>query len=275
MIDTTTTSFGLASWCGTPASMPIAHCHNDLELNYLLEGRVFYRFGGAQIELQAGDFCLFWAARPHQLWVRDGAPRMYWITLPLGLFLRWQLPRHLSGPILNGQPLTYQQLPTAPGYLHWFAQWANDLAFQEPERHAIVCLELEAFLRRLALVLTEEEGSQLPVAELRQGHAEQMARFIALHYTEPLSIGTIAAHVGLHPHYAMELFRKAYGVSLITYLTQYRVAHAQQLLVTTDTSVLEIGMAAGFASASRFYSSFKAICGMAPGAYRATLLGQR
>jgi transcriptional regulator GlxA family with amidase domain len=69
----------------------------------------------------------------------------------------------------------------------------------------------------------------------------------------------------------MHVFRQAYGVSLLSYLTQHRVAHAQQQLATSNLGVLEIGLAAGFGSASRFYSAFRAACGMSPGAYRASL----
>jgi transcriptional regulator GlxA family with amidase domain len=55
---------------------------------------------------------------------------------------------------------------------------------------------------------------------------------------------------------------------ILDYLTQYRVAHAQRLLVTTDLPVLEIALACGFNSLSRFYAAFKKICGRSPRTYR-------
>ena len=56
------------------------------------------------------------------------------------------------------------------------------------------------------------------------------------------------------------------------YLAQYRVAHAQRLLATTDRTVLDIAMEAGFTSASRFYVTFQKITGKSPRAYRFSLL---
>ena len=60
-------------------------------------------------------------------------------------------------------------------------------------------------------------------------------------------------------------------MSLLEYLAQHRVAHAQRLLLTTDASVAAIGLDCGFGSASQFYAVFKRACGVAPGAYRAAL----
>ena len=60
-------------------------------------------------------------------------------------------------------------------------------------------------------------------------------------------------------------------MSIIDYITQYRVSHAQFLLITTDTNVSEIALKAGFGSISRFYTAFKKVCGQSPVAYRAML----
>lgn len=266
---TSDASFGLAAWCGRPASMRAAHRHNDVELNYVASGAAFYRFGDQQLRLAAGDLCLFWAARPHQLLAGDEAPLLHWVTLPLALFLSWRLPERLSEPVLGGAALTCR-LPAGAATAHQIAGWHAELADGGAERQLVVRLELEALLRRFALQVGAGGGAG-GGAEERGGAAEQMARFIVAHHQQPLSVAQIAAHVGLHPHYAMERFRRSYGVSLMRYLTQYRVAHAQQLLATTELGVLEIGLAAGFGSASRFHSAFKAACGVSPGAYRADL----
>jgi AraC-like DNA-binding protein len=69
----------------------------------------------------------------------------------------------------------------------------------------------------------------------------------------------------------MSLFRKSFGISIGDYITQYRIAHAQRLLVTTTMNVSEIALDSGFGSVSRFYTAFKQVCEMSPGAYRAAL----
>jgi AraC-like DNA-binding protein len=83
--------------------------------------------------------------------------------------------------------------------------------------------------------------------------------------------GEVAASVSLHPNYAMQLFRRYTGRTIVNYLNQYRIAHAQQLLLTTDKSVLDIAYESGFNSLSRFYAVFRATCKQSPGRYRQTL----
>ena len=98
--------------------------------------------------------------------------------------------------------------------------------------------------------------------------ADQLACFIARHYHEPLTAEAIATAHGLHPNYAMALFRRAFGIRMTSFITQHRISHAQRLLVTTDDSILEIALAAGFRSLSRFNEAFKADCGCPPRGYR-------
>lgn len=76
---------------------------------------------------------------------------------------------------------------------------------------------------------------------------------------EPLQLGQIAQAVDLHLGYATDLFRKTIGITIMDYLTQHRIAHAQRLLATTNQRVLDIAMEVGFTSASRFYATFQSI----------------
>ena len=100
---------------------------------------------------------------------------------------------------------------------------------------------------------------------------EEMAQFIAVNHGRHLRVAEIAEAVNLHPNYAMSLFRKTFGISLVDYTTQHRISHAQRLLVTTDAKILDIALESGFGSLSRFYASFSAACGQSPKEYRESL----
>jgi len=95
-----------------------------------------------------------------------------------------------------------------------------------------------------------------------------MACYIAQNYTQKLTVQHIGELVNLHPSYAMNLFQKTFGTTLINYLTQHRVSHAQRLLTTTDMAITEIAMQSGFLSISRFNEAFSRICGCSPRKYR-------
>jgi len=101
------------------------------------------------------------------------------------------------------------------------------------------------------------------------GKVEGMTRFVAEHYTEPVRVADVALSVGLHPNYALTLFRRALGIRTVEYITQHRVLHAQRLLATTVASVLEVALAAGFGSPNRFYTVFRSDFACMPREYRA------
>ncbi len=96
-------------------------------------------------------------------------------------------------------------------------------------------LELEARLLRLAHSSVARAPSREPRRRLASSSAEltkveQMAGLIARRYTQPLTVEEIGRHVGLHPNYAMGLFKRSIGTTIIDYVTKHRVSHAQRLL---------------------------------------------
>jgi AraC-like DNA-binding protein len=102
--------------------------------------------------------------------------------------------------------------------------------------------------------------------------AGKMAELISQKFHQALSVDEIAQHVNLHPGYAMTLFRQQTGVTLNTYLTRQRVAHAQRLLAMTALPILEVAAESGFHSVSRFYDAFKTESGCTPREFRKRLV---
>lgn len=258
--------FGFRTWSGSPAIMASAHRHNDVELNFVARGAIVYLFGGRRVPVREGQVLAFWAAAPHQMVEATPDASMHWLTVPLSWLLHRQLPAEFTQPLLHGAVLLG---PIQPGDAHAIGEWQRDLA-RGGEWRSTMMLEVEARLRRFAAGVSAAPISDTPVNASRR-KAEVMAKVIAQRFDEPLRVSDIAAAVRLHPNYAMQLFRSELGLTLNEYLTQQRVAHAQQLLITTDYDVLDVAMRAGFGSSSQFYAAFKRVCGMPPREYRAAI----
>jgi AraC-like DNA-binding protein len=259
-------NIGFKSWSGSVALMSRPHRHNEIELNLIECGFMTYVFGGQHITVGEGCLALFWAAFPHQvIQVGDGTIA-HWVTLPLRQFLAWQLERHFTERVLNTPVIVEPN--TSAGDLLLFQQWQQDFKAPSDAHRRVVLLEVEARIRRLALSTHIETTTLSPAPSHR---AEQIASTIAAHYAETVSVGEIAARVGLHPTYAMTIFREHYNMSILECLTQYRVAHAQRLLVTTELKMIDIAHQSGFGSLSRFYAAFKQVCQQTPAQYRGSL----
>ena len=84
-----------------------------------------------------------------------------------------------------------------------------------------------------------------------------MVTFIRAHYKEPLSLDQIADAGNVCKSSCSSLFRKYLSRSPVTYLTQYRLSRALELLLHTDMSITEISYEVGFNSAGYFAETFR------------------
>lgn len=268
--------YGLTCVHWHPSPMRRPDHHNEIELNFIESGSVTYLLGGNKAVLEAGKLSAFWAAIPHQI-IDFGPKTAYYVaTIPLPWFLQWRLPEPFAQGLMQGIVMTDPTDKRQEDDSKMFGRWESDLTQGNPEIAKIVLLEMQARLARLARELpvpsrvraTRVRGVRLNEAGLNR--VEQMACFIAQRYTEPITVQAIADHVKLHPNYAMHLFQKTFGTTLINYLTQHRVSHTQRLLATTDESIAEIAFSSGFNSISRFNDAFRRACGCAPRDYRRT-----
>jgi AraC-like DNA-binding protein len=268
--------FGLASARHRPSIFKGFHRHNEIELHLVESGRIRYLFSRERIDLTAGNLCVFWGAMPHKLISVENGTVSHWLTIPLPWFLQWNLPENFSSTLLQGK--VYQEPDPARFVrdLELFNQWHLDLQSNHNERRKTVLLEVESRLRRLALSQGEAKPTRRKKSNATgaagatgaEGRVEQLATFIAEHYREPLDVAEIAAAAELNPEYATTLFRKTLGLTLIQYVTEHRISHAQRLLMTTHRKVLDVALDAGFDSLSRFYEAFTKACKQTPGAFR-------
>lgn len=247
--------------------------HNEIELNMLHSGWVTYLFGGRKVRIEAGHLSAFWAAIPHQI-IDYGRGTEYFVaTIPLSWFLQCQLPERMTQPLMRGEVVSEAVPVRAVFDTALFTQWEIDLESSRAEAKDIVMLEMEARLRRLATTLPsptlqKKRNQRLALQAGGLNKVEQMACLVAQRYTEQLTVAEISQEVKLHPNYAMNLFKKAFGTTLIDYLTHHRVSHAQRLLATTDEKIVDIAFSSGFNSISRFNEAFRRSCGCTPRAYR-------
>jgi AraC-like DNA-binding protein len=248
--------------------------HNEVELNFLESGALTYLLGGTKTVVEAGKLGVFWAAIPHQIIDFGPGTRYYVATIPLQYFLQWRLPEHFVQTLMQGRLVGEPTAARAQSDAQLFGHWEKDLLATGTELERPVLLEMQARLIRLALTVPTRQRKPArrdriaTITDSGLNKVEQMACFIAQNYTEKLTVQQIGDFVKLHPNYAMNLFQKTFGTTLINYLTQHRVSHAQRLLATTDQTVTEIAFQSGFLSISRFNDAFRRACGCPPREYR-------
>ena len=87
-------------------------------------------------------------------------------------------------------------------------------------------------------------------------------------FAETLTLGDVAAAVGVEPERLARTFRRTLGEPLAGYLRRIRVDAAAALLETTDLPISRIAADAGFADQSHLTRWFGRYLGTTPSAYR-------
>jgi AraC-like DNA-binding protein len=254
------------------------HLHGDLEMTIVLKGSMGFVLGGQRVHIPLGQFVLYWAARPHCTVYCSKPFLKYSLHIPLPWFLQLQLPPSFVQRILNGEVVadedTSRRAEDAACVQRWHREWTTG----EPVKQKITLMEVEARLGWMALSPIGRKTSSvfqfarkpLPLAE----KVDAMLRFITEHYADPVSSVDVAHVVRLHPKYAMNIFQKTLGMTILGFITAQRIAHAQHLLITTDMKTVDIAFQSGFGTLSRFYKAFTDSLNTSPHAYRMTVAGR-
>lgn len=256
--------------------MPIAHWHSQIELNFLCDGQMTYLINGQWVTLPPRRLGVFWGAVPHQVVKQEEDGDLVVIYVPLGDFLKQNLPDTFRRSLLGGGFLIDQIEDQADPVL--LPRWYQDLEDSRAELNKLARHEVVNRLRRLALTgfvalrgadmatTPDSAGSDLSFERVRR-----MTVTIAERFAAKLSVDEIARAADIHPNYAMTLFRRAIGMTIAEYLTRQRLSHAQSMLIDTDLPVATVAKQSGFGSQSRFYEVFRKWIGTSPKHYRAGL----
>ena len=112
-------------------------------------------------------------------------------------------------------------------------------------------------------VAAKRAAGGLPKARLKR-----VLEFISAHLSDEIRLETLASIAGMSRHHFSELFRSSTGVSPYQYVIGQRVERGKRMLRDTDLSILEIGLATGFADQSHFTKIFRRVTRVTPRDYR-------
>jgi len=121
-------------------------------------------------------------------------------------------------------------------------------------------LLLNCIIRKL---LGERENFQEPTT-----YVQRAILYLTENFGGDITLSSTAKHVNISPVYLSKILKKELNVTFSDYLDEMRFSYAQNLLASTDLSILEICYLAGFKDYANFTRRFKKSFCMTPSAYR-------
>lgn len=134
--------------------------------------------------------------------------------------------------------------------------------------HRIVEIILVQFLRN---AVTVDTGKHSFSAALRDPKLAPCLQAIHADPHRNWTLDMLATHVGTSRSGLSERFNKAIGMGPISYLTQWRMIKAKELLERSDLAMAEIAEQCGYTSVPAFTRRFSACYGTSPGLWRKRL----
>ncbi|WP_248929192.1 AraC family transcriptional regulator [Paenibacillus hamazuiensis] len=146
--------------------------------------------------------------------------------------------------------------------------------FQErsASSHLKACGLLHLILAEYAEALHPLHALPEEAATAGEKAVQQAIRFMTAQYAEPITMEMMADNLGYNRAYLSTLFRKATGMTPITFLLKHRLEKARLLLrERQELTVEQIAASVGFHDPLYFSKQFKRWFGMAPTEYRQSM----
>ncbi len=231
---------------------------NGYLIHYVLNGSGIYKARGKLFRLKKGDAFLicpgeliYYEADLHTPWTYT------WIGMQgikiKGYLDRTSLPKLLCVPF--GQDEALRQC-------HEKMAEADQLSKNRDLRMNSILYEY------LFLLADRFPNEQYTPLEEKKNAAEEALRYIEDHYCDQVTIADIADHLGLNRSYLHRLFKSFTGVSMQSYLLDYRMRQACILLKTTSLSVRAIAHSVSYIDPLYFSRIFRQKMGVSPVEYR-------
>ena len=119
----------------------------------------------------------------------------------------------------------------------------------------------------------EQSASGEKADRVNQTRLRIMMQYVQEHYQENLRLEDIGSAVHIGRSLALQVFRQGIHQSPISYLIEFRLKQAANLLTSTEKTVARIAEETGFESSAYFCRKFRGLYGVTPKDYRS--MGKR
>ena len=182
------------------------HWHNDLEIIYLLEGRLKVRFGdGGERQIGADELLVINSGTIHA------------VTAYPNQAIVLQVPYEML--------LQYME--------HY-----DQLYFVVDERPA--SLLLEALYRLLVDYAVRIGKEHIPQNQKAVQQIREVMRYIEEHYAKKLTVAQVAEHFGYTPNYLSKLLKRYLGLTVYQYLYEIRLDRICRDLQHPEARIMEL-----------------------------------
>ena len=228
------------------------HYHTNAHFAFTLRGKLTETHRDRKIDLSAGSLVYNHSQDPH--WNHDYSENV--AALHIDIDKDWFKKNEVDHRTIEGVHLLNNPVIKQVFY-QLFSEISN---FDTASPIAIESLMIGAINKMTGAQSTEST---------RPRWTSRLTDLLQEKCTEQLSLGIVAAELGIHPVYLSQQFPHWFNCNFGEYIRKLRVEKAvTQMMSCKDHSLTKIGYDCGFADQSHFIRTFKQRIGVTPLAFR-------
>ncbi len=251
------------------------HSHHFYELRYIKYGRPTQVIDGTSYDWQSGDFILI---KPGEYHYQDKIPEngrwsQYSLRFELCDLSSSASPneKKASSALCELLSATRYVKDTSGVLTNMFERLEHEILHKEEgyiyNLQMLTSLILTEFVR-----LTKMNAKPLFPSEdvkYRGLMITKLERFFSWRYHQHnIRIDDLAADINLSPRHTARILKQIYGMTFSEKLSEVRLQHAAQKLVSSNEKIEQISTDCGFNNVAYFYTCFKKMRGMRPSEFR-------
>ncbi len=245
------------------------HWHPQVEIVYILSGTVTFLVGEDSVSAQKGDILYVNSGLIHGPVERNG---IYFSMVfdPGELLSTSNFTRRILNSLSNDDRQILAFLPREDADLHREMEaLVNRVLYGIPNHELYILSGLYAFFGHIIekSYFKSTEQSLLPMVK-QLPRMKSVLSYIEANYMHQISLDDMANAANLHPKYFSKVFKSITNQSPSSFLNEFRIRQACDLLLDTDISVIDIALQCGFNDSSYFVSVFKKYKHVTPLQYR-------
>ena len=240
------------------------HIHRDFEISWILNGEIHVTLGTNRLDLKKGDVFLANPYESHELRA----------VTPVRI-LSLQISPSFFSPYFKGiENLRFEQPLLPPEEAAMICDELYQLSVRYWQQPSFYELDCAARLNRLfhslfrCMPYTVHSDQELSRAKQKGDRMRSLINYINTHYAEKILLSELAERESLSLHYLSHLFQECIGMPFQEYLSRVRCEQARRLLLSTDQTLLDIGIECGFSDPKYFNRDFRRQYGCTPKEYR-------
>jgi AraC-like DNA-binding protein len=252
------------------------HFHEDIEIIYLVEGRVKVGISNDIYNLNLGDI----------LFIGSGAVHCFFEERELSTRAVIQFRMSIYDTFLYGdedtktiRPAFNKSMHLTPGTeIHKLMEkQIKELIKEHSEAKEGYKLFLKGRLYDLAGILLRYLPKGEYSKELDNNQMEKLKRlskvfqYVEENYENSIDLDEISKVAGFSKYHFSRYFKENAGVTFLEYLNNFRITKAEWFLYYDKGSISEVAYKSGFNSVKTFNRVFKSLKGCAPMEYRKSI----